>query len=107
MRPLELTLLLLLLAWGGVAIASLKKARPAWQRVFLFLLSAALAAHLIWEGWRLQMAPAYLAILLVLLSGLNIADLATRVFLISSVGLAAVFSLAVAYAIPVFTLPAP
>jgi pimeloyl-ACP methyl ester carboxylesterase len=107
MRPLELTLIVLLLAWGGVAAASLKKRRPAFQRVLLALLCLTIVAQVILEGWRLQMAPAYFAILLVAVSSLNISDLITRVFLCVFVTLCALVSLAGGYAFPVFTLPQP
>ncbi len=107
MRLLELTLIVLLIVWSGVAAVSLKKRRPAWQRAFLLLLSVAVAAQVIWEGWRLQMTPAYFAILLVAVSSLNISDLITRVFLSVFVALCALVSLAGGYAFPVFTLPKP
>jgi len=107
MRPLELALIVLLIVWSGVAAVSLKKRRPAWQRAFLLLLSVAVAAQVMWEGWRLQMTPAYFAILLVAVSSLNISDLITRVFLSVFVTLCALVSLAGGYAFPVFTLPQP
>ncbi len=107
MRPLELTLIVLLLVWGAAAMASLKKRRPAWQRALLSLLCLALVAQVIFEGWRLQMAPAYFAVLLVAVSSLSISDLITRAFLSVFVTLCALFSLAAGYAFPVFTLPQP
>jgi predicted dienelactone hydrolase len=107
MRPLELTLIVLLLAWAIAAAASLKKRRPGWQRALLLLLCLTAAGQVAWEGWRLQMTPAYFAVLLVGVSSLNISDLLTRVFLCLFVSLCALSSLAAGYAFPVFMLPEP
>jgi len=106
MRPVELTLLVLLLAWVAAALAHVRRARP-WQRWFLAAIALAAVAHILLEGWRLQIAPAYFAILFVGLSALNVSDLATRVFLASFVAVCAVFSLIAAYAFPVIVLPEP
>src|SRR5271154_6535443 len=107
MRPLEVTLLALLLAWAAGAAASLKKRRPVWQRTLLLLLCVVAAAQVILEGWRLQMAPAYFAILLVAISSVDQKYLIVRLSLFVMVTTCALASLAGGYMFPVFTLPKP
>jgi predicted dienelactone hydrolase len=107
MRPLEVTLIALLLVWAAVAAVSLTKKRRVWPWPIFLPLCVIAAGHVIVEGWRLQMAPAYVALLLVALSSFNLSSLVVCLALCGGVMLCALFSLAGAYAYPVFTLPKP
>jgi dienelactone hydrolase len=99
MRPLET--IAGIAAAGAVAVWANPNAGRVWLRPLGMLVCTFLLAHWIWEGWRIQAAPIYVA-------GLALIALAGFPRVCSSVGaLCALAGLLACHAIPVFALPEP
>ncbi|MFC5861899.1 alpha/beta hydrolase family protein [Acidicapsa dinghuensis] len=79
------------------------------QRFILVAVVLLLVAHLVAEGARWQMAPAYLAALLLCIAGTGIAPQGnvSRIALISGIVLLGIASIAFSIVLPVFQLPDP
>jgi dienelactone hydrolase len=107
MRPLELSLILLLLAAAALEAAYLKRAPPRWTGSFLILIPLVAACQIFLEGWRLHLLPAYLCIILLFAFRYGRFGFPFRVLLAGSVALGALASGVASYLFPVFVLPEP
>ena len=107
MRPLEQ--LLVAATFGAAAISAIyfRRPWPPWL-VCLILISGVVlvASQTLWEGWRWQMLPAYMAIVLLIFLSFARNPLA-RSLSIATLVLGAFVSLALGYVFPVFRLPKP
>lgn len=106
MRPGELLLIVLV---GVVTLLHMvwREQRPRWSLAFYLLVCAVAALHALLEGWRLQMAPVYLAMI-----PLGILTFGTgRAVGHWLLGAAAIIGVMVgafaSYVYPVFPLPPP
>ena len=110
MRTLEIILLLVVTIFPFVKRPLLKRIRPTYVLAFL---GALLALHLLIEGWRWQMIPAYLLIgILAWRIKVIEPDQASRLSLVRGIGffgmtVVMVVGWILPLALPVFTLPTP
>jgi predicted dienelactone hydrolase len=107
MRPLEMLLVTGTFVAAVISATYFRRPGPPWLiRLILISGGVLVASQILWEGWRWQMLPAYVAIVpLIFLSSarnplarsLSIASLLVSVFV----------SVALGYVFPLFRLPKP
>ncbi len=107
MRALELCLILLVLMTASLRVLYAGRPSPGWFRYVLWILGGVTVSHLLLDGWRLQMLPAYVAVLGIVVLGYRPMGRMLVVFIGSCAALGAIVSGIAAYRFPVFTLPAP
>src|SRR5260370_9712641 len=107
MRLVDLLLLASIFAAAVISVIYFRRPWPLWLLCLILIAGAVLvASQILWEGWRWQMLPAYVAIIPVIFlssatnpfaRSLSIANLLVSVFVGTALG----------YVFPVFRLPTP
>lgn len=103
MRPLEIFSGIALVVYAVIVLLG-RNWRAASMSLAVLTL-AAILAHLLIEGARLQAAPFYLAMLLVVLLASNFGSWHVRLLAAAGIGVAAMAGIVLCYAVPVFQLP--
>ncbi len=106
MRPLELMLLASMILAVGIAVIFFQRPWPRWLLRVILVFGGVLAlSQVLWEGWRWQMLPAYLAA--IPLFFFSTSNPLARGLSITCVVISVFVSAALGYMFPVFTLPKP
>lgn len=107
MRPLEGVLVACVFAAAIISVLYFRKPWPRWLLRFVLIGGAiAVANQIFFEGWRWQLLPVYVAIVPMMMLSLA-RNRVARSLSIINLTVSGVLGGALAYAFPVFSLPAP